>query len=37
VFNLRARAVTVAVLRKLLNRSAVEQAEQELQRWLGRQ
>jgi DNA-binding NarL/FixJ family response regulator len=37
VFNLRARAVTVAVLRKLLNRAAVEQAEQELQRWLERQ
>jgi DNA-binding NarL/FixJ family response regulator len=36
-FNLRTRAVTVAVLRKLLNRSAVEQAEQELQRWLERQ
>jgi DNA-binding NarL/FixJ family response regulator len=36
VFNLRARAVTVAVLRKLLNRSAVEQAEQDLQRWLAR-
>ncbi len=36
VFNLRARAVTVAVLRKLLNRSAVEQAEQDLQRWLER-
>lgn len=36
VFNLRSRAVTVAVLRKLLNRPAVEQAEQELQRWLER-
>ena len=34
-FNLRARAVTVAFLRKLLNYSALERAEQELATWLG--
>lgn len=33
-FNLRARAVTVAFLRKLLNYSALERAEAELQDWL---
>jgi len=33
-FNLRARAVTVAFLRKLLNYSALERAEAELQEWL---
>ena len=33
-FNLRARAVKVALLRKLLNRTALEQAEIELQAWL---
>ncbi|MDE1169545.1 MAG: response regulator transcription factor [Pseudomonas sp.] len=33
-FNLRARAVNVALLRKLLNRTALEQAEIELQEWL---
>lgn len=33
-FNLRARAVNVALLRKLLNRTALEQAEIELQAWL---
>ncbi|QRM57268.1 response regulator transcription factor [Sinorhizobium sp. BG8] len=32
-FNLRARAVTVAFLRKLLNYSALERAEAELQEW----
>ncbi|KQY23902.1 response regulator transcription factor [Rhizobium sp. Root482] len=33
-FNLRARAVMVAFLRKLLNYSALERAEAELQEWL---
>ena len=33
-FNLRARAVTVAMLRKLLNYNALEKAEAELQHWL---
>ena len=33
-FNLRARAVTVAMLRKLLNLGALEKAEVELQQWL---
>ena len=33
-FNLRARAVTVAMLRKLLNYGALEKAEAELQHWL---
>jgi DNA-binding NarL/FixJ family response regulator len=33
-FNLRARAVTVALLRKLLNYSALERAEAELTDWL---
>lgn len=33
-FNLRARAVTVALLRKLLNYSALERAEAELSDWL---
>ena len=33
-FNLRARAITVAFLRKLLNYSALERAEAELQEWL---
>ncbi|MEX6676821.1 response regulator transcription factor [Pseudomonas sp. W2Oct36] len=33
-FNLRARAVNVALLRRLLNRTALEQAEAELQLWL---
>lgn len=33
-FNLRARAVTVALLRKLLNYSALERAEAELNEWL---
>ncbi|MFN7223905.1 MAG: response regulator [Paracoccaceae bacterium] len=33
-FNLRARAVTVAMLRKLLNYGALEKAEAELQIWL---
>lgn len=33
-FNLRARAVTIAFLRKLLNYSALERAEAELQEWL---
>lgn len=36
-FNLRARAVTVAFLRKLLNHSALERAEAELQDWLKEQ
>jgi DNA-binding NarL/FixJ family response regulator len=35
-FNLRARAVTVAMLRKLLNYGALEKAEAELQHWLRR-
>jgi len=34
VFNLRARAVSVALLRRLINRAAIEQAEAELVRWL---
>ncbi len=33
-FNLRARAVTVAMLRKLLNYGALEKAETELQHWM---
>lgn len=33
-FNLRARAVTVAMLRKLLNYGALEKAEAELQQWM---
>jgi len=33
-FNLRARAVTVALLRKLLNYSSLERAEAELAEWL---
>jgi DNA-binding NarL/FixJ family response regulator len=36
-FNLRARAVTVAMLRKLLNYSALERAEIELAEWLSGQ
>ncbi|MCC7321743.1 MAG: response regulator transcription factor [Rubellimicrobium sp.] len=34
-FNLRARAVTTAFLRKLLNHGALEKAEAELDRWLA--
>ncbi len=33
-FNLRTRAITVALLRKLLNHSALEKAEEELAQWL---
>ncbi|MGV8935608.1 MAG: response regulator [Allorhizobium sp.] len=33
-FNLRARAITVAILRKLINHSALEKAETELAHWL---
>ena len=33
-FNLRVRAVMVAMLRKLLNYGALEKAEAELQHWL---
>ena len=36
-FNLRARAVAVALLRKLLNHSALERAEADLATWLARQ
>jgi DNA-binding NarL/FixJ family response regulator len=36
-FNLRARAVTTAMLRKLLNYGAIERAEAELQDWLDAQ
>ena len=36
VFNLRMRAVTLAVMRKLLNRGTLEQGEAELQAWLSR-
>jgi DNA-binding NarL/FixJ family response regulator len=36
VFNLRARAVAVALLRKLLNASAIEQADAELEHWRQR-
>ena len=36
-FNLRTRAVTAAVLRKLLNYGALERAEAELQDWLDAQ
>lgn len=36
VFNLRTRAVSVAMLRKLLNRTALEQAEEEFRRWRER-
>ncbi len=35
VLNLRARAVTVALLRKLLNYGALERADDELQAWLA--
>lgn len=35
VFNLRMRAVTLAGLRKLLNRNSLEQAEAELAAWLA--
>ncbi len=35
-YNLRARAVTVAFLRKLLNYSALERAEAELTEWINR-
>ncbi len=35
-FNLRARAVSVAILRKLLNVSSLEREDQELRRWLSR-
>ena len=34
-FNLRARAVTVAILRKLLNYGALERAEADLADWLA--
>ncbi|MCG7506903.1 response regulator transcription factor [Mesorhizobium retamae] len=34
-YNLRARAVTVALLRKLINYSALEKAEHDLSLWLG--
>jgi len=34
-FNLRSRAVTVALLRKLLNYSALEKAESDFQEWLS--
>lgn len=34
-FNLRARAVATAMLRKLLNYGALERAEEDLQRWLN--
>jgi len=36
LFNLRARAVTVAILRKLLNASSFEKENQELRGWLDR-
>lgn len=36
LFNLRTRAVTVALQRRLLNPTAIEQAEIELRRWLER-
>ena len=36
-FNLRARAVTAAILRKLLNLGALERAEADLQTWLHQQ
>jgi DNA-binding NarL/FixJ family response regulator len=36
-FNLRGRAVTMAILRKLLNYGALERAEADLQDWLGGQ
>ena len=36
-FNLRARAVTTAILRKLLNYGALERAEAELHDWLNDQ
>ncbi|WP_062015055.1 response regulator transcription factor [Aureimonas sp. AU4] len=36
VFNLRMRAVSLALSRKLLNRGGLEQAEAELQLWLAR-
>ncbi|CAN7382775.1 response regulator transcription factor [Rhizobium sp. LjRoot254] len=36
LFNLRARAVAVAILRKLLNASSLEKEDQELRFWLDR-
>ncbi len=33
-FNLRARAITIAILRKLLNHNSLEKAEAELAQWL---
>ncbi|MDM6915674.1 hypothetical protein, partial [Klebsiella michiganensis] len=36
-FNLRARAVSVAYLRKLLNYNALREAEAELDNWLRKQ
>jgi len=33
-FNLRTRAITIAILRKLLNHNALEKAEAELAQWL---
>jgi len=35
-FNLRTRAISVALLRRLLNPTAIEQAELDLRRWLER-
>lgn len=37
VFNLRTRAVSVAMLRRLINRTALEEAEEEFRRWQSRQ
>ena len=36
-FNLRSRAVTVSLLRKLVNYTALERAEIELVRWLEKE
>ncbi len=37
VFNLRTRAVSVALLRRLINRTAIEEAEDDFRRWHRRQ
>jgi hypothetical protein len=34
-YNLRTRAVTIAILRKLLNYNALEKAEKELAEWVS--
>lgn len=36
MFNLRTRALSVAILRRLINRTAIEEAEKDFRRWLDR-